>query len=427
VLRWLSGCLAALLAAFVAGVLLWVHAHRADLPAPGDGDLIAAAPAEAGAGGFAHFEAAAGLAKGLDENDAALRAMRNRETWEPERLSALLASNAAALRELEQGVASEAVLVPAAYRAGEAAPGTYFTAVYLPVQQLVKLTTADAQRLARRGERAGALERAMFGLRVGRRISEFEEGDLMNMMFAVALQGIALDELARLVGEIPLTAREAKGLAARLEAQRIEAEAWREMWAVEYRSWKSRLAELPGADESAADLPVWLRWIPADYLYQPNRTLSLFAEHARRRRHGSELPCRDAFAGDASRGSLGDRKLRIVLGPNPVGNLLAEISWPNFTKFEMRRCAAASRLGLVQLAAGLKAYAQAEGALPDRLDRLVPTYLGAIPLDRFDGAPLRYSKARGVVYSIGEDLVDAGGSEPPAPGDLTEPTVSVAF
>jgi hypothetical protein len=51
------------------------------------------------------------------------------------------------------------------------------------------------------------------------------------------------------------------------------------------------------------------------------------------------------------------------------------------------------------------------GAYPATLGALVPQYLPAVPLDPFDGKPLRYKpKGSGfVVYSIGEDMVDSGG------------------
>lgn len=54
-------------------------------------------------------------------------------------------------------------------------------------------------------------------------------------------------------------------------------------------------------------------------------------------------------------------------------------------------------------------------ALPESLSALVPVYLPAVPLDLFDGQPLRYRKLpRGyVVYSIGSDLSDDGGKESP--------------
>ena len=36
--------------------------------------------------------------------------------------------------------------------------------------------------------------------------------------------------------------------------------------------------------------------------------------------------------------------------------------------------------------------------------------LEAIPADPYDGKPFRYAPAKGIVYSVGKDLVDSGGS-----------------
>ncbi len=56
-------------------------------------------------------------------------------------------------------------------------------------------------------------------------------------------------------------------------------------------------------------------------------------------------------------------------------------------------------------------YRLAQGAWPEALDELVPRYLPAVPIDPFDGAPLRYKKTTAgiVIYSIGENGVDDGG------------------
>jgi hypothetical protein len=53
--------------------------------------------------------------------------------------------------------------------------------------------------------------------------------------------------------------------------------------------------------------------------------------------------------------------------------------------------------------------------LPESLDVLVPQFLAAVPLDPFDGQPLRFKRLdRGyVVYSIGRDGRDDGGKEKP--------------
>lgn len=68
---------------------------------------------------------------------------------------------------------------------------------------------------------------------------------------------------------------------------------------------------------------------------------------------------------------------------------------------------------LVVIAAEL--YKRRTGAYPDTLNQLVPAFLPAIPLDRFDGQPLRYARTadgRFKLWSVGSDLDDDSGAEP---------------
>src|SRR5262249_47715700 len=76
------------------------------------------------------------------------------------------------------------------------------------------------------------------------------------------------------------------------------------------------------------------------------------------------------------------------------------------------------RCALVALAA--ERHRRQHAAWPQSLADLVPTYLQAVPLDPFDGQPLRFRRtdAGAVVYSVGEDGRDDGGdpSRPPDGG-----------
>jgi hypothetical protein len=68
-----------------------------------------------------------------------------------------------------------------------------------------------------------------------------------------------------------------------------------------------------------------------------------------------------------------------------------------------------------QVALAIQRYRLSKGKLPDQLTELVPDYLDSVPRDPYDGKELRYKKLdRGfLVYSIGEDLSDDGGTEIP--------------
>jgi len=74
-------------------------------------------------------------------------------------------------------------------------------------------------------------------------------------------------------------------------------------------------------------------------------------------------------------------------------------------------------------------YRLADGRLPDALTDLVPTYLDAVPVDPFDGKDLRYEKlgVGFVVYSIGQDMRDDGGTEKPSRKTKEFPTWDITF
>ena len=65
--------------------------------------------------------------------------------------------------------------------------------------------------------------------------------------------------------------------------------------------------------------------------------------------------------------------------------------------------------------------------LPGRLDDLVPAYIGSVPLDAFDGRPIRYSGSLGLLYSVGSDGVDSGGQPEPLSGEYGEPSFLIRF
>ncbi len=45
------------------------------------------------------------------------------------------------------------------------------------------------------------------------------------------------------------------------------------------------------------------------------------------------------------------------------------------------------------------------------MDELVPDYFDTVPIDVFDGKPMRYSREKKIVYSFGPRMEDTGGDE----------------
>ena len=85
---------------------------------------------------------------------------------------------------------------------------------------------------------------------------------------------------------------------------------------------------------------------------------------------------------------------------------------PALTRASQAAAGGEARRDLARTALALERYRLAHGQYPESLDALVPDILPEVPLDPFDGKPLRYVRSdRVAVYSIGEDLQDDSGSE----------------
>ena len=94
---------------------------------------------------------------------------------------------------------------------------------------------------------------------------------------------------------------------------------------------------------------------------------------------------------------------------NPVGNILLSTMAvsPDFLRMQAKT---ACLLAGTRLTLACTVYKKKERNWPETLHVLCPDYLTAVPIDPFDGQPFRYVRKRGIVYSVGEDLQDDGGS-----------------
>ncbi|MEX2174088.1 MAG: hypothetical protein WD872_06980 [Pirellulaceae bacterium] len=92
----------------------------------------------------------------------------------------------------------------------------------------------------------------------------------------------------------------------------------------------------------------------------------------------------------------------------PAGTAAFAANARGQAQFQLLRCAIATRR-----------YQQKHATDPPALAQLVPEFLPSVPLDPFDGQPLRMktSPAEIVLYSIGKDGKDDGGNDPKDSGE----------
>ena len=62
----------------------------------------------------------------------------------------------------------------------------------------------------------------------------------------------------------------------------------------------------------------------------------------------------------------------------------------------------------METALACRRYRAKHGCYPEKLDELVPEFIAAVPLDPFDGKPLRYNNEHHYVWTVGEELAFNG-------------------
>lgn len=106
-----------------------------------------------------------------------------------------------------------------------------------------------------------------------------------------------------------------------------------------------------------------------------------------------------------------EQEVRRQLFTGPGMPLITRFVLPAMTKVceAFRRKHALLRCTIVALAA--ESYRRDKKAWPDKIDQLCPQFLAAVPLDPYDGKPLRYRRVKDgvVIYSVGTDAADNGG------------------
>jgi hypothetical protein len=89
---------------------------------------------------------------------------------------------------------------------------------------------------------------------------------------------------------------------------------------------------------------------------------------------------------------------------------------PSLSKLSLKGASADASAKLAATAFAIEEFRQNNHRLPEGLKDLTPQFMEAVPIDPFDGKPIRYRKLeRGyVIYSVDADGRDDGGISPPA-------------
>lgn len=271
------------------------------------------------------------------------------------------------------------------------------------------------------GDHRGAADQNLLTLQLGRRISQ-SRGPLVTVLTGAAVQRSALGSIQAHLDDPTITADLVRSYLARIPEHEIAIIDYHTAHKLEHTGFFVIVAQ----DVRSEGLGMFTGGKPNKTLdfvgtlpgaYQPNRTIRWHAEFTRTLIANSDpLPPGAVDPALSQITALTEAPLHRRLQNFTGRTLLATaLSWMGKVTTTGHRSRA--NLRLTQLYAALRLHhLEHDGALPADLSALVPTYLPAIPLDPFGGAPLRYDRDLTTIWSIDEKHI----SITTADGDFPE-------
>ncbi len=326
----------------------------------------------------------------------------------------LLTRNAEAFRLIEKGVSCGVCLTPEVM--------TYDTQLpYLgPWRNLGRLLALKSRHERLAGDYASATGTCVLLLRFGNLLQKNAEC-FINYLVGISVLDLGLAQARELASDQTASPEDLKKLAEALAViepfdrsmiyagkaeYKVAAASIDQIW-----QGSSALTGLAGSLPGGGTGSSWSGKCPRGYFFQPNKTKLLLVGSFRNMiRNAPRANIEMNRRMSASRFGTDRNKLSLLVHPNAFGKFACESFAAPISGILGKKSVAECDLNATRLIVAIQAYRETEGKLPDALQALVPLYLPTIPVDPYDGKPFRYSAAKGIVYSVGKDYQDAGGS-----------------
>jgi hypothetical protein len=289
------------------------------------------------------------------------------------------------------------------------------------IQNGGKWLLAAATRAAARGDFSMVLRLAAAQASFGADVSR--SPTLIDWLVGTAIASTAFPALRKALAAAPLPAAELRRLARTLDALDSRRPSLVEMCDVERVSFRGLLAgptaDVSGLDGSTTREAGW-RYLWSGRIERAAALDSWDAEFDPILSVLRSLAQSDAQGLALSRRNAIDETEQVrAAADNPLTKLALSI-WPVVIKKDAERSA---RWRVARVSIAVAIHVAEKRSLPATLADLVPAYLAAVPIDPWDGKPIRYATTAtgATIWSIGRDGKDDGGKPYADPDDFDGP------
>lgn len=300
-------------------------------------------------------------------------------------------------------------------------------------RRMAQLSSIRAIYLAKQGKDKEALDEALNAARIGQTIQE-SQAPLIEYLVAVTMKSTSLettqkiiaesklnnDELGKFNQEIGKFYKNEDGLVAVLKVD--YAIVSHEIDSI-VNNASTALKSESEKELAAIDVSNEMKKI---YYFHPNETKSLFAQNIRAGIADVTKSCWDIKDAEFQK-MAPTSPVTAYVTENLIGKILFDTVSISSSSAIRKKCDEDILVGSTQAITAIKEYKNDTGAYPASLGDLVPKYLASVPFDPYDGKPLKYSSSGKIIYSIGRDLKDSGGSTGDDRQTMADPTFKIGF
>jgi hypothetical protein len=339
--------------------------------------------------------------------------------WDDALASTVLASNREALADWDVAIKMPDLQVPEVSTADDLLP-------YLSSwKQLAQLAEVRENVLLHNGQDKEAFDQIVNHVQLGQRMQN-SHGVLIVYLVGTAVHAIGLHQMQHWTGKTHLTPDQLKGYILQLKPQPDEAgEPFANAIRVEYQMQIGTMVAMrKGTMTNSEDGGYYPGRAFVWPIFSFSQTKSLFAQGALRLVNAAPHHYCDAnIAGMESRPGMAS----IGLSGNMMGQIFYYMMMPAQADSLVNKSKDDVQLQATRTILALRAYQLIHGKLPPDLNALVPEFLDAVPVDDFDGQPLRYSAEKKIVYSVGKNLKDDGGNDQASPTDPSQRYLDLVY
>jgi hypothetical protein len=301
-------------------------------------------------------------------------------------------------------------------------------------RQMTRLSAIHAIYLAKQGKDKEALDEALNSVSIGQKIQD-SQATLIEYLVAIAMKGVGLETVQKIIPSSKLTSAELKQYAQGLDKfyknengliMAFKGEYHVQSWAIDsiVSGDTEALKSVVGGEESQN--PEIAKKIKDNYYFQPNKTKLLFAEYARVNIESANQSCGEIKATEV-KPLAPTNPAKLYTEENAIGKILHGVIAVSSTGVSTKKCQEDLLVGATQVMIAIKAFKNDTNNYPRSLNELVPNYLSSVPQDPFDGKSLKYSVTKKILYSVGEDMQDSGGSTGDDWRKMADPTFVLNF